>query len=152
MSNEQYTNVNNIKRVKQRHDDKNNTKHNGSWFIGAEKIQQQYNTIYSWCLSASCEHIQQQYNTMRSWCQCKMCHNINFSSICYILLSNLPLMLIHEHCNVGWPYSTGISFPSFVTRGEGILLSFSISFFRFILYVHFLQLCLQFSNIKTSKH
>jgi len=37
MSNAQYTNVNNVKRVKQTHDDKHNTKHDGSWFISAEK-------------------------------------------------------------------------------------------------------------------
>jgi len=30
MSNAQYTNVNNVKRVKQAHDDKHNTKHDGS--------------------------------------------------------------------------------------------------------------------------
>jgi len=34
MSNAQFTNVNN---GKQTHDDKHNTKHNGSWFISAEK-------------------------------------------------------------------------------------------------------------------
>jgi len=33
MSNAQYTNVNNIKRVKQTHDDKHNMKQDGSWFI-----------------------------------------------------------------------------------------------------------------------
>jgi len=32
-----YTNVNNVKRVKQTHDGKHNTKHDGSWFISAEK-------------------------------------------------------------------------------------------------------------------
>jgi len=37
MSNAQYTNVNNFKRVKQTHDDKHNTKQDGSWFISAEK-------------------------------------------------------------------------------------------------------------------
>jgi len=38
MSNTEYTNVNNEKRVKHTHDDKHNTKHNGSWFISAEKV------------------------------------------------------------------------------------------------------------------
>jgi len=37
MSNAQYTNVKNVKLVKQTHDDKHNTKHDGSWFISAEK-------------------------------------------------------------------------------------------------------------------
>jgi len=37
MPNAQYTNVNIVKRVKQTHDDKHNTKQNGSWFISAEK-------------------------------------------------------------------------------------------------------------------
>jgi len=37
MSNAQYTNFNNVKRDKQTHDDKHNTKHDGSWFISAEK-------------------------------------------------------------------------------------------------------------------
>jgi len=40
MPNGQYTNVNNVKRVKQTHDDKHNTKHDSSWFnliISAEK-------------------------------------------------------------------------------------------------------------------
>jgi len=37
MSNAQYTNVNNFKSVKQTHDDNHNTKHDGSWFIRAEK-------------------------------------------------------------------------------------------------------------------
>jgi len=37
MSNAQNTNVNNVKRVKQTHDDKHNTKHDGSWFISAEE-------------------------------------------------------------------------------------------------------------------
>jgi len=37
MSNAQYTNVNNVKRVKQTHHDNRNTKHDGSWFISAEK-------------------------------------------------------------------------------------------------------------------
>jgi len=37
MSNAQYTNVNNVKRVKQTHDDKHNTKHDGSLFISGRK-------------------------------------------------------------------------------------------------------------------
>jgi len=37
MSIAQYANVNNVKRVKQTRDDKHNTKHDGSWFICAEK-------------------------------------------------------------------------------------------------------------------
>jgi len=37
MSNAQYSNVNNFKRVKQTNDNKHNTKHDGSWFISAEK-------------------------------------------------------------------------------------------------------------------
>jgi len=37
MSNAQYTNVNNVKRVKQKHDDKHNTKHDDSLFISAQK-------------------------------------------------------------------------------------------------------------------
>jgi len=37
MSNEQYTNVNNVKRVKQTHDDKHNMKDDGNWFLSAEK-------------------------------------------------------------------------------------------------------------------
>jgi len=37
MSNAQYTNVNNVKRVKLTHDDKHNTKHDGGWFIKAQK-------------------------------------------------------------------------------------------------------------------
>jgi len=38
MSNAQYTYVNNLKRVKQTHDDKHNTKHDGSWFISADNF------------------------------------------------------------------------------------------------------------------
>jgi len=37
MSNAQYTNINNVKRVKQTHDDKHITKYDGSWFKSAEK-------------------------------------------------------------------------------------------------------------------
>jgi len=37
MSSAQYTNVDNIKRVEKTHDDKHNKKHDGSWFISAEK-------------------------------------------------------------------------------------------------------------------
>jgi len=37
MSKAQYTNVKNVKQVKQTHDDKHNTKHDGSWFISTEK-------------------------------------------------------------------------------------------------------------------
>jgi len=37
MTNAQYTNVNDVKRVKQTHDDKHNTKHHDSWFKSAEK-------------------------------------------------------------------------------------------------------------------
>jgi len=37
MTNAQYTNVNNVKRVKQTRYDKQKTKHDGSWFISAEK-------------------------------------------------------------------------------------------------------------------
>jgi len=37
MSNVQYTHVNNVKRVKQTNDDKYNKRHDGSWFIIAEK-------------------------------------------------------------------------------------------------------------------
>jgi len=42
MSNAQYTNVNNVKRVKLMHNDKHDTKHDGSWFISADNFVEHF--------------------------------------------------------------------------------------------------------------
>jgi len=59
-------------------------------------------------------------------------HNVNFSLKC-ILHSNLPLMLMHEFCYVGWPCFTGMSFPSFVSRHTSVILYLFLGFIHYVL-------------------